>query len=714
MSSRFHTSWTPGRPARPLTLGSLVPSLSLMRAAPLALAGAVLATGLAGLVGCGEPPVPLPPRERTGPTLQTAPTCAALIAEMKVHLMDEVRAHIVREARAVMGDTPNYVDVARYEPTPVTVGVGLKRPFHLSRLDDGDYAALDERAFYALTSRGVALLDPDTLAPLAFLGTEEPPLALLLDDDRLFVVASAGVTSTPEDPVIRDGMPSLITQTAVTVFDLAADRSDGTVVASWLLPGQYRSMHLAQGRLWVATSYRPTTPVESISNPFFVGVVGAMQDAIGRAEANVEAMADGALLPPLVSRLDESEQPLFPADCNTVWWAEDNTGTSILALVGFPLLGDAPPTSSGFLTGQLSEVDVEGDHVVLAEHAQDVWWYWKNPDEPTATNLHLLLASTTPWTAVRSERLPGGLVEGALRTTTSGAVVATATNAYGVLDDTAGYVDELGWREAEMKQSILGERADPVQAVVTGQPWAGPPVVSVALPVARRGALQLFVGDEHEAILSQRGTLAWRLDPYDKSVGPGPLPHGDEVYAGFFPGPGGSLLAVGVGGAMSVAGTSTAYARLRIMTGAPRQVDDTLELHPTVDGVPMLSSGIFNPRSLGPVAGQWAVPLSADGLQVSALDVPRSTEVSLVSAMGDGGSLSLAEAGRLDHNRFFPVDDWDAASPVWRSRDIHRVVDGPAGLYAVSDGAVTLHDAGTLAELAAQTLQDLGPPPASP
>lgn len=683
--------------------------------------GVALAASLLtpSLMGCDDP-LDLA-RNRTSASLVAYESCDALLTDLKAHTREQMRVQLLTTQEQLLAsggpwfalpggavdDAAGAPEAAAGDNGTRTEGVDFSGTNNQEQgVDEADFVKTDGYYLYVLNGGELRILGVPEFGQLTEAGRldiEGYPQALLLDGDRAVVFSQVYSYELPGDhPLAVEAnadlgywrVPSF---TKLTVVDLSADRLSPSVAKEIYLEGNYLTGREVEGRVRMASyasvdlhelQYWPNVDYNEWN---LFGWESHVRDATAAAIAHNDGVIAAADLDDFLPRLlvkqggDLVERPFSEEGCRNFSVAQDGESRGFTSLLTLDLGADDVSVQGDHVMSNWPVLYASADTLVVAEMAQDWWWFWGNEQYDEATNLHRFDISGADTVYTGSGRVEGVVTDQFQLDAHDGEIrVAATVGQWGRwwLAEPPPPTTHVSVLAGESSLSTIGK----VAGIAPGERlWS-----------AR------FEDDKAYLVTFENIDPLWTIDLSDGSaprvIGELEVP-GVSTY--IHPIDGAHLLTIGIGGDQNgLDWSSTKLSLFDVSDFANPSLASSLELRPNVSGnnwTYSYSEATYEHKAFqywGPME-LLAIPLSTYRWWESGYEFV--SELALVhAAAGD----DLSVYGRIDHSSFYPGGD-----SFWGYRDIRRSVFMGEYIYAISDRGVTVHDLESLTLRASVSLE---------
>ncbi len=485
------------------------------------------------------PKLELPERTRSTPELQTYDACDSLLADLKTALRDEMMVNLDQQSywhwvtepvmfrgglafddgmpeMALDGDvaTVSEESSASVPDSGSREGEYSGTNNQESGVDEADFLKTDGHHIYMLNGQLLVIMGVPEFGNLTLesnLTIEGNPSQMMIEGDRLVISSSIYYWSLDPESGLRDLMATEVedgdyhytrVQNLVkyTVVDIS-DRSSPVVERELYIEGNYHTARMVDGtvrsvthlwtyfddiRSWVEL------PSDYWSEDDLDKRMDIWNESVNQTIQDNEAAISALTLEDFVPQIHELRggelltHPLTREGCTEFSASADSAGRGFTSIITMKMLGDDTSMEVDHITSSWAHVYSSKDTLVLAEPANDWWWFWRNSDWEEATNIHSFdISDANHTTYVASGRVDGSVQDQFSISEHDGAIrVASTSNNWW-----------MWWRMAE-----VDENGDPV--------WNGPTNQVTILKDDGEGQLDQtgYVGDiaEGETIWSAR------------------------------------------------------------------------------------------------------------------------------------------------------------------------------------------------------------------
>ncbi|MEC7720361.1 MAG: beta-propeller domain-containing protein [Candidatus Thermoplasmatota archaeon] len=440
------------------------------------------------------PHLDLPERERSSPVLETYDQCDLLLTDLQESIYNEMLVSLDQQsywhwAGPVWrgGGVMFEEDVAMMDGAPESAAddsgsntggsadsdSGREGEFSGTNnqeegVDEADFLKTDGYHIYMLNGNLLVIMGVPEFGELTLesnLSIQGYPMQMMLEGDRLVIASSVYYWSLPQDDPLRELMSEEVTvsypgeekysytytrvQNLVkyTVVDIS-DRTAPEVERELYIEGNYHTARLVDGtmrsvthlwthidglRTWV---YLPENYWEADSDEERMVIWNqSMEETISANQAIIDDLTLDDFAPHLYEVGEDGlfQHPAASEDCSEFSASADSAGRGFSTIMTIELLGEESEMQLDHITSSWAHVYASQDVMVLAEPANDWWWFWRNFGWDDATNIHVFdISDPSETTYVASGRIDGTVQDQFSISEFNGVIrVATTEDAWG-------------------------------------------------------------------------------------------------------------------------------------------------------------------------------------------------------------------------------------------------------------------------------------------
>jgi len=491
------------------------------------------------------PKLDLPERTRSSPVLQNYDACETLLEDLKRAVYDEMVVNLDQQSYwhwvsepwmlrsgttdAFFDGEPMLAESADDGAATATDSDSGSREGEFSGtnnqesgVDEADFLKTDGYHIYMLNGQLLIIMGVPEFGDLTMesnLSIEGNPTQMMIEGDRLVISSSINYWNLPADSDLRNLMSEEVTvegdadvwldtytytkvQSLVkyTVVDIT-NRSSPVIEKEMYIEGNYHTARMVDGtvrsvtHLWTyfdGIRNWVSLPDDYWSEDDLDIRMAIWNDSMEQTILQNEQVISELTLDDFVPHIYERRggeiftHPLTYEKCTEFSASADSAGRGFTTIMTIRMLEDEASLEVDHITSSWAHVYSSKDTLVLAEPANDMWWFWRNSDWEDATNIHSFDISDSNHTHyVASGRVEGTVNDQFSISEHNGDIrVASTSDNWG-----------MWWRTAE-----LDDNGDPV--------WGGPTNQVTVLSDDGEGQLvQIgFIGEiaEGETIWSAR------------------------------------------------------------------------------------------------------------------------------------------------------------------------------------------------------------------
>jgi len=300
-------------------------------------------------------------------------------------------------------------------------------------VEEADFLKTDGDWIYLLNNDRLVILGVPEFGELNLTSNmtiEGQPTEMMLSNDRLVIISNVYAYQLESTDPIRSGMlvddstyqyrwQSLV---KFTVIDIT-NRSDPQIERQIYLEGNQISARMVNGTVravshistWIdGLRTYPDLPddywrVEDREEA--MGIWNrSVQDVLTRNRQIVDALTLDDFAPRLHERTAAGvvSHPMSSQDCSEFAATAGSSGRGFTTITTIGLLSEIVQVETDHITSTWAQVYASQDMMILAEPANDWWWYWRNSDFRDETNIHAFdISNPSSTTYLGSGRVDG-------------------------------------------------------------------------------------------------------------------------------------------------------------------------------------------------------------------------------------------------------------------------------------------------------------------
>ena len=308
-------------------------------------------------------------------------------------------------------------------------------------VDESDFIKTDGNHIYMINQDKLIILGVPEFGELNFESVtllEGNPREMMLAEDKLVVLSTVHSWSLPDESPLKallwDETTSVMranSLTKFTVYDIS-DRTIPTLTNELYLEGQYLTAREQDGmvrtithgyldlpglRTWVEISpeHQETYYELDWDHPNRQGIWNlSINQTISKNNQIIDTASIGDLMPQMYHRTINgvTKVPMRSETCSEFVASGDTVGTQFTSVLTLDLLSQTFSYEADHIMGNWPVVYASDDTLIIAEPAQDWWWYWGADDEiKEATNIHVFSLSNQGTTYIASGRVEGTVLD---------------------------------------------------------------------------------------------------------------------------------------------------------------------------------------------------------------------------------------------------------------------------------------------------------------
>jgi len=322
-----------------------------------------------------------------------------------------------------------------------------------SGVDEADFLKTDGFHIYMLNGQLLLIMGVPEFGNLTLesnLTIEGSPTQMMIDGDRLVIASSIYYWNLPGNSELRDLMTEEVTVTngdgkedysytytrvqnlvKYTVVDIS-DRTSPTVERELYVEGNYHTARMVDGtvrsvtHLWTYFDGIRTwvnLPEGYWSEDDMDKRMDIWNDSMNETIAHNEQVISALTLDDFAPHIYEKREgnpnsviqivshPITSDMCSEFSASTDSAGRGFTTIMTIRMLSEEPSLEVDHITSTWAHVYSSKDTLVLAEPANDWWWFWRNSGWDDATNIHSFDISDANSTTYSSSGRVSGTVQ---------------------------------------------------------------------------------------------------------------------------------------------------------------------------------------------------------------------------------------------------------------------------------------------------------------
>ena len=332
-------------------------------------------------------------------------------------------------------------------------------------VDEADFLKTDGFHIYMLNGQSLVIMDVPEFGQIGLsseMEIEGSPLQMMIDGDKLVIASMIYAWNLPEDHPLRDLLIEEVqwgegketytyyrTQNLVkyTIVDIS-DRTAPEVDRELYIEGYYHTARMVDGTVRSVTHnyanfdglrYWVDLPSEYWEIENEEDRIAAWQFHLQETIQHNQDVINGLTLADFAPQMYEMTEsgiaslPITSEDCSEFAASTDSVSKGFTSIITFQLLDSDVEMEVDHIASSWVHVYASQDMLILAEPANDWWWFWQNTDFDDATNIHAFdISDTTTTTYVASGRIDGTVQDQFSISEYNGVIrVATTEDAWG-------------------------------------------------------------------------------------------------------------------------------------------------------------------------------------------------------------------------------------------------------------------------------------------
>ncbi len=702
------------------------------------------------------PKIDLPERLRKSSSLYAYDDCDILLDDLKQSLYEEMLVRMDQESyyhwtdgwmwleddvMLAEGDTTNPGSADSGSSTSSSrEGQYSETNNQESGVDEADFLKTDGYYIYMLNGNKLVIMGVPEFGQINMtsdLDVEGFPMQMMIDGDRIVIASMINAWSLDESDPLRSLLMEEIqwgegdyvytyyrVQSLVkyTVVDIT-DRTDPQVERELYIEGDYHTARMVDGTIRSITHnyasfdglrYWVELPSDYWSIDDEDTRMAAWSTQLNETIRNnilvIDSLTMDDFAPHIYEKISSEliSHPSTSDDCSEFAASTDSVARGFTTILTLEILSDEIQIEVDHIASTWAHVYASQDVLILAEPANDWWWFWRNTDFDDATNIHTFdISQTGSTTYVGSGRVTGTVQDQFSLSENDGIIrVATTQDIWG-----RWWMNNENWTgptnnvfTLEALECMIPEGCENTSTELQQIGHIGNIAEGESIWSAR------FIGDRAYLVTFQNIDPLWVID---LSVPSNPIILGELEIPGvstyIHPVNEDTLLTIGIGageGGLGLDWSVTQISLFDVSDPTNPTLADTLPLSPAYT-----DENCENIRNCG-----WLWSWSEATFEHKAftywapdnlLAVPLSTYRYLYDESSNYGSyeyismlklvdvdtesLRLSNHGQVDHSSFYNNEDSDANWWFSYSTSIRRSIFMGDYVYAFSALGVTVH-----------------------
>ncbi|MDC0183430.1 beta-propeller domain-containing protein [Candidatus Poseidoniales archaeon] len=435
------------------------------------------------IISADYPKLDLPDRTRTQPTLQSYDECDALLLDLKNALYDEMLVRLDQESYyhwvgwnwgwiaegddvALMDGAPeSAADDSGSAASSTREGEFSETNNQEAGVDEADFLKTDGYHIYMLNGQSLVIMDVPEFGQVGLISETEiegTPLQMMIDGDRMVIASMIYAWNLPVDHPLREllieevqwgegkdvytyyRVQNLVKYTVVDITDRAAPE----VERELFIEGNYHTARMIDGtvrsvthnyanfeglRYWVdlPSDYWQLENEDDRKSAWEYH----LSDTIQNNEDVINDLTLDDFAPHMYEMTNSGliSLPTTSEDCSEFAASTDSVSKGFTTIMTFQLLESDVEVEVDHIASSWAHVYASQDMLILAEPANDWWWFWRNTDFEDATNIHVFdISGSSETTYVASGRVAGTVQDQFSISEYNGVIrVATTEDAWG-------------------------------------------------------------------------------------------------------------------------------------------------------------------------------------------------------------------------------------------------------------------------------------------
>ena len=404
------------------------------------------------------PQIDLPDRLRISPSLDGYDDCDSLLDDLKQSLYEEMLVRMDQESyyHWIGGGGPWLVAedgmmFADGDMMAESADSGSSTPKSRegqysetnnqeSGVDEADFLKTDGYYIYMLNGNKLVIMGVPEFGQINLtsdMDVEGYPLQMMIDEDRIVIASWINAWSLDENDPLRSllmeevqwgegddvytyyRVQSLVKYTVVDI----TDRTDPQVERELYIEGNYHTARMVDGTIRSIThnyanfdglSYWVNVPsnywdIEDEDARMAVWSLH-LNETIRNNILVIDSLTMDDFAPHIYEKISSGliSHPSTSDDCSEFAASTDSVARGFTTILTLEILSDEIQIEVDHIASSWAHVYASQDVLILAEPANDWWWFWRNTEFEDATNIHTFdISQTGSTTYVASGRVTG-------------------------------------------------------------------------------------------------------------------------------------------------------------------------------------------------------------------------------------------------------------------------------------------------------------------
>ena len=403
-------------------------------------------------------------RERTSPSLVSYNSCDLLEDDILQNLKEKMRIMILQQSSDYYGggmwiEDDMVFDDGMAESAPVAAdsadsgtttnsntreeGVDFSGTNNQEEgVDESDFIKTDGENIYMINDDQLVILGIPEFGEINFKSTTKldgSPREMMLSGNKLVILSSVNTWNFQEGDQLREllwdeeiNRMRISSLTKFSVIDVT-EKDAPVIINELYLEGQYLTAREQNGMVRTITHGHldlpglfnwVNIPLE-LQDEYYSSDLGwdeprrqeIWNTSINYTIQNNNNVINSSNIEDLMPQMYHNtgstiiKVPMHSETCNEFVASEDNAGIEFTSILTLDLLSQGFSFEADHLMGNWPTIYASGDMLVIAEPAQDWWWYWGVEDIKEETNIHAFSLDEQGTSYIGSGRVDGTVLD---------------------------------------------------------------------------------------------------------------------------------------------------------------------------------------------------------------------------------------------------------------------------------------------------------------